>query len=316
MKADPLRGLTLILDRARGGDEQARDELLALVYDELRRVASRLMRRERADHTLSPTAVVHEAVIRLLGESVFDKAADRSFLLASAARSMREVLIDHARRRAAGRRGGGRRRVALDSVVDYFEGQKLDRRGGPRGPRPAGRAERAAGAGHDPAVLRRNDRPRSGRGPGSRDGDGRARLAAGAGLACRRAWRSLTDDTGALARDRRSVQPGGAARPCQRAAWLRMIGAAGTTTWRPRSPASWPTTIGPAATASWRFRRRRTEPTTRRRAGRPAPGANPKTTVAASLPGRRSRPTPFGKSSPSPWQSCGHACASCRSFTS
>jgi RNA polymerase sigma-70 factor, ECF subfamily len=126
MEAEPLRGLTLILGRARGGDDRARDELLALVYDELRRVASRLMRRERADHTLSPTAVVHEAVIRLLGESVFEKAADRSFLLASAARSMREVLIDHARRRAAGRRGGGRRRVALDSVVDYFEGQNLD----------------------------------------------------------------------------------------------------------------------------------------------------------------------------------------------
>jgi RNA polymerase sigma-70 factor (ECF subfamily) len=126
MEAEPLRGLTLILGRARGGDEHARGELLALVYNELRRVASQLMRRERADHTLSPTAVVHEAVIRLLGESVFDKAADRSFLLASAARSMREVLIDHARRRAAGRRGGGRRRVALDSIVDYFEAQKLD----------------------------------------------------------------------------------------------------------------------------------------------------------------------------------------------
>jgi RNA polymerase sigma-70 factor (ECF subfamily) len=126
MEAEPLRGLTLILGRARGGDEHARGELLALVYNELRRVASQLMRRERADHTLSPTAVVHEAVIRLLGESVFDKAADRSFLLASAARTMREVLIDHARRRAAGRRGGGRRRVALDSIVDYFEAQKLD----------------------------------------------------------------------------------------------------------------------------------------------------------------------------------------------
>jgi RNA polymerase sigma-70 factor (ECF subfamily) len=126
MEAEPQPGLTLILGRARGGDEEARGELLALVYDELRRVASRLMRRERVDHTLSPTAVVHEAVIRLLGESVFEKAADRSFLLGAAARSMREVLIDHARGRAAGRRGGGRRRVALDSVVDYFEGQGLD----------------------------------------------------------------------------------------------------------------------------------------------------------------------------------------------
>jgi RNA polymerase sigma factor (TIGR02999 family) len=126
MDTEPPRGLTLILGRARAGDEGARDELVALVYDELRKVASRLMRRERADHTLSPTAVVHEAVIRLLGESVFDKAADRNYLLASAARAMREVLIDHARRRAAGRRGGGRRRVPLDAVVDYFEGQGLD----------------------------------------------------------------------------------------------------------------------------------------------------------------------------------------------
>ena len=120
------RGLTVILSRARAGDDRARDELIGLIYDELRRVASGLMRRERAGHTHSPTAVVHEAVIRLLGEAVFDRAADRSFLFASAARAMREVLIDHARRRAADRRGGGRRRVPLDSVVDYFEGQGLD----------------------------------------------------------------------------------------------------------------------------------------------------------------------------------------------
>ena len=126
MDNEPPQGLTLILGRARAGDEGARGELVALVYDELRRVASRLMRRERVGHTLSPTAVVHEAVIRLLGEAVFDKATDRGYLLASAARAMREVLIDHARRRAAGRRGGGRRRVALDSVVDYFEEQGLD----------------------------------------------------------------------------------------------------------------------------------------------------------------------------------------------
>jgi len=126
MVAETPRGLTVILSRAKAGDERARGELIALIYEELRRVASRLMRRERADHTLSPTAVVHEAVIRLLGDAVFDRAADRSFLFASAARAMREVLIDHARRRAASRRGGGMRRVPLDSVVDYFEGQGLD----------------------------------------------------------------------------------------------------------------------------------------------------------------------------------------------
>jgi RNA polymerase sigma factor (TIGR02999 family) len=126
MAAEVQQELTLILGKARDGDERARGELLARVYDELRRVASGLMRRERPDHTLSPTAVVHEAVIRLLGEHVFDKAADRSFLFAAAARAMREVLIDHARRRTADRRGGGRRRVPLDAVVDYFEGQGLD----------------------------------------------------------------------------------------------------------------------------------------------------------------------------------------------
>ena len=126
MGAGPQQGLTLIVERARAGEARAQGELLVLMYDELRRVASGLMRRERADHTLSPTAVVNEAVIRLLGGAVFDKAADRDYLFASAARAMREVLIDHARRRAADRRGGGRHRVPLDAVVDYFEGAGLD----------------------------------------------------------------------------------------------------------------------------------------------------------------------------------------------
>ena len=126
MESEPGQGLTLILGRAQTGDARAKEELISLVYDELRRVASRLMRRERTDHTLSPTAVVHEAVIRLLGESVFTKAADRNLLFASAARAMREVLIDHARKRSARRHGGGLRRVPLDLVVDYFEDQGVD----------------------------------------------------------------------------------------------------------------------------------------------------------------------------------------------
>jgi DNA-directed RNA polymerase specialized sigma24 family protein len=63
--AETPQGLTVILGRARNGDERAREELIALIYDELRRVASRLMRRERRDRTLAPTAVVHEALDRL-----------------------------------------------------------------------------------------------------------------------------------------------------------------------------------------------------------------------------------------------------------
>lgn len=126
MGVEPGLKLTQILGRARAGDEQAKGELISLVYDELRQVASRFMRRERNDHTLPPTAVVHEAVIRLLGDAVFDKAVDRNFLFASAARAMREVLIDHARRRSAERRGQGWQRVPLDLVVDYFHEQGLD----------------------------------------------------------------------------------------------------------------------------------------------------------------------------------------------
>ncbi len=126
MGGDPGCDLTRLLGRAKGGDEQARGDLIALVYDELRQVAGRLMNRERTSHTLPPTALVHEAVIRLLGDAVFDRSPDRAYLFASAARAMREVLIDHARRRTADRRGGKWRRLPLDHVVDYFEEQGLD----------------------------------------------------------------------------------------------------------------------------------------------------------------------------------------------
>ena len=117
---------TSIMIRARGGDQRAKGEVIAMVYDELRRVASGMMRRERTEHTLSPTAVVHEAVIRLIGDAVIESSPDRAFLFASAARAMREVLIEHARRRSADRRGGGWRRAPLDLVVDYFEERDLD----------------------------------------------------------------------------------------------------------------------------------------------------------------------------------------------
>jgi RNA polymerase sigma-70 factor, ECF subfamily len=126
MRTGQPHEFTLMFGRVRAGEEGARGELIALVYDELRRIASGLMRRERNGHTLSPTAVVHEAVIRLLGDAVFDKAADRNYLFASAARAMREVLVEHARRRGADRRGGGRQRVPLDGVLEYFEGHDLD----------------------------------------------------------------------------------------------------------------------------------------------------------------------------------------------
>jgi RNA polymerase sigma factor (TIGR02999 family) len=126
MAAQVQADLTLLLEDARSGDVRAKDAVIALVYDELRRVAGRLMRHERPDHTLPPTAVVHEAVIRMVNEGVLDRVADRSFLFAAAARSMREILIDHARRRRADRRRGSHQRVPLDLVVDYFASQDVD----------------------------------------------------------------------------------------------------------------------------------------------------------------------------------------------
>ena len=89
-------------------------------------MAARMMRKERDGHTLPPTAVVHEAVMRMLGEEVFERASDPNFLFQAAARAMREILVDHARRRSADRRGGTWERVPLDSLVDYFESQSLD----------------------------------------------------------------------------------------------------------------------------------------------------------------------------------------------
>ncbi len=120
------QGISVILARLRAGDQGARGEVICGIYQELRLVAARMMQRERATHTLSPTAVVHETVMRLLGEAVFDRALDRNFLLSAAARAMREILVDHARHRAATRRGSKWKRVPLDSVVDYFEAQDID----------------------------------------------------------------------------------------------------------------------------------------------------------------------------------------------
>jgi RNA polymerase sigma-70 factor (ECF subfamily) len=95
------------------GDPRASEELWPLVYGELRRIATRAMRRERAGHTLQPTAVVHEAYLRLVDQ---DTATwqDRAHFFGIAARVMRQVLIDHARRRSRVKRGGDAQRLTLE----------------------------------------------------------------------------------------------------------------------------------------------------------------------------------------------------------
>src|SRR5262245_49109090 len=92
----------------------AREELFVLLYDELHACASRLMRRERPDHTLRPTALVHEAYLRLVDQARVD-GSDRALFGRIAARAMREILVDHARRRNALKRGGRATRITLDT---------------------------------------------------------------------------------------------------------------------------------------------------------------------------------------------------------
>ena len=98
------------------GDRQARNDLLPLVYQELRRGAAAYVRRERRDHTLQPTALVHEAYLRLVGQ---ERVAwrNRAHFFGVAAQTMRRILIDHARAHLAAKRPGGAFKVMLDDRV-------------------------------------------------------------------------------------------------------------------------------------------------------------------------------------------------------
>lgn len=115
--------ITHLLRQIANGDLAVREQLFQIVYAELRRMARRTMRRERRSHTLQPTALVHEATARMLQGDALATLADRRALFGLAAQTMRRVLVDHGRRRAARKRphGEGRRRLALDELFDQFE---------------------------------------------------------------------------------------------------------------------------------------------------------------------------------------------------
>lgn len=97
--------VTHLLRRSDGGDARALDELFEVVYDELRRMAAGRLRGERPDHTLQATALVHELFLKMSDGAV--AARDRRHFMGMAARAMRQILVDHARRKTAGKRGGG-----------------------------------------------------------------------------------------------------------------------------------------------------------------------------------------------------------------
>jgi RNA polymerase sigma factor (TIGR02999 family) len=107
------RTFTNLLHDWRGGDRSALDELMPLIYGELHKIAARHLRGERAGHTFKPTDLVAEAYLKL-ADGTPPELADRVHFFAVAARSMRQILVDHARKRDAGKRGAGERPVTFD----------------------------------------------------------------------------------------------------------------------------------------------------------------------------------------------------------
>jgi RNA polymerase sigma factor (TIGR02999 family) len=111
-----MSDVTVILDAIQTGDPKAAEELLPLVYAELRKLAAFKLAQQSPDQTLQPTALVHEAYLKLLGGGNHSWQ-DRRHFFAAAAEAMRHLLVDRARRKAAARHGGGLHRVDLDNVV-------------------------------------------------------------------------------------------------------------------------------------------------------------------------------------------------------
>ncbi|MEM9065389.1 MAG: sigma-70 family RNA polymerase sigma factor [Planctomycetota bacterium] len=117
--------VTQLLQLVQQGDDGASAELLPIVYEQLRLVAGRLFQAERADHTLQPTALVHEAYVKLVG-GVTDEWRGREHFCAVAARAMRQILVDHARARKAEKRDPGGQRVPLTMVNPPSGGEAID----------------------------------------------------------------------------------------------------------------------------------------------------------------------------------------------
>ena len=111
--------ITRGLERLRQGDAGSLDQVVALLYDELRRLARQRLRDERSEHTLDTTALVHEAYLRLFPQQAFD-ARTRADFFAIASNTMRRVLVDYARARRRQKRGGGQAMVPLDEVAPFL----------------------------------------------------------------------------------------------------------------------------------------------------------------------------------------------------
>ena len=125
MASDPQGNVTQILAAIASGERGRTDELMRLVYDELRLMARQKMARESPGLTLQPTALVHEAYLRLVGDPSA-RWEGRAHFFAAAAEAMRRILVERARRYAAPKHGGGRERVPLEGAADVAAEASVD----------------------------------------------------------------------------------------------------------------------------------------------------------------------------------------------
>src|SRR4051794_34755140 len=123
-----MTDVTQILSRIESGDPTASEQLLPLVYDELRRLAAQRLVQEKPGQTLQATALVHEAYLRVIGTDNEQQWDNRRHFFAAAAEAMRRILIDQARRKNSDKHGGGRNRVPFEEVVALTcpEGEPLE----------------------------------------------------------------------------------------------------------------------------------------------------------------------------------------------
>ena len=125
MNQSQLPEITRILKSWSGGNREAVDDLMPLVYDELHKVAQQYLRRQRTDHTLQPTALVNEAYLKLIDISDVEWQ-DRAHFFAFASQVMRHILVDYARGQAREKRGGGAQKLSLDEAISYSKETEVD----------------------------------------------------------------------------------------------------------------------------------------------------------------------------------------------
>jgi RNA polymerase sigma factor (TIGR02999 family) len=121
-----MKDVTRILSAIEQGDRHAAEQLLPLVYDELRRLAAQKLARDKPGQTLQATALVHEAYLRLVDSDTIQRWDSRGHFFAAAAEAMRRILVENARRKSTAKAGGGRRRVDLAEVEPVIEGPRVD----------------------------------------------------------------------------------------------------------------------------------------------------------------------------------------------